>query len=391
MKRILTIFCVVVFALCLLSDGLYLVLKFAVPQKMTAITNNVDKLYSKDEDGKTTEHGPVMELYYYANQDKSGVELLDFKLNYFKNEKSDSVFSSGLQVVNSDNPAITSYWSRYDSTANGLGTTWEYFKTTFNSPTYYYNTDGKNASYAASFPIEEDNYFLITIGDEQFRMMPRKTVNNDASKLEPYYFEEWHQDFLWMGSHIYKKLDWNYIVNIMLESLRSLEPGFDGTLTFKFGDLFDYYSYDEEKQIYTKIERTKNGSLIEEVITNYYNIRVKTFYRGATSASDSLFNIIQNEYNFNLTNSGQTNDYSIGKQIITLTQYDFDYIFVEGSKNSYKLKLKDNIKQYLSDKSNYLIKVVLQQNILSENFIKYDGLIYDEIVTENLISEVVLI
>lgn len=175
---------------CILADGLYLAIKYFFPTKMVSTTFNVGNLTKKNEDGESKVIAPIFEINYYANEDGSGVELFDLKLNTLKNEESEAVFSTGLQIVGGDEK-IDAKWIQFSHYDNFWGTYCERkYKLKFNSSIYYYNVDGNNASYIASLPIEDDDYFLITIGDELFRMHIRKSLSDDKTKLEPYYHEE---------------------------------------------------------------------------------------------------------------------------------------------------------------------------------------------------------
>ena len=392
-KKAFIILFAIVMSISLIFDGLYLIIKFCLPSKVVVKTFNVSDLIHKKEDGTTTNLGKVMELSYYANEDGSGVELLDVKLNILKNEKTASTFSTGLQIVGGDEK-LNAYLKKYYSSSYFFGGTDRYFKTFFNGETCYYNVDGNNASYVASLNIEDDSFFLITIGEEQFRMHIRKNLSDDKAKLEPYFEQKKLRNFLFGADYDYIKYDWNYLVGILLKSVQSLEPGFDGSLTFKFGDIFDYYKYDEEKQQYSKIERTKTGDLINEVINNYYTIKVNTYYSGAKKASDSLFNMIEGDYKYNLSNEPDIADFDYGREIIQLDEYDFDFIQVEGKK-FYKMKLKDNIKNYVVSKKNYRFDVKISKYNLVSNMILLSGslknediFIFDEIFNSDTIEEV---
>lgn len=391
-KKILLSILIVLMLLCIASDCLYLVIKYCFPEKMIANTFNVDDLISKKDNGETVSLGKVIELNYYANEDLSGVEMLEIKLNTLKNEKSSSVFSTGMQIVaDSQEEKLTSYWKNISKGGNGVGNAWNYYDITFNGKVYYYNVDGVNFAYTASLPINEDSYFLITIGEDQFRMHPRKKISDDKKTLEPYYVTEYSDKFLWMSTAYNYLVDWNYIASILLKSVQSLEPGYDGSLTFKFGDIFDYYKYDEKNKSYEKIERTKSGALIEQVINNYYTIKVNTYYSGAIVATDSLFNMIENKSDYNKTNSTEMNDYSLDRQIISLTEKHFLCKFVEGTDIDFKLQLKDEVKEILQNRTKYKLYIKINKEYLTENAVNYAGLIYDDFLTEDLIYKVEVI
>ena len=387
-------------SICILFDGLYLVIKYLLPDKLISTTFHVSDLTRKNENGETVSLGKVMELNYYANLDGSGKEMLDLKLNMFKDEKTNGIFSTGIQFIGNDEE-ITPYWRHYKSEDTGFlgwGGVNYLFRTEFNALTYYYNIDGNNASYVASLPITDDNYMVITINEETFRMHLRKELSSDKTKLNPFFFKEKVKQILWASEYNYKLLDWNYLAGVLLKSVRSLEPGYDGTLTFKFGDIFDYYKYDDVSKQYKKVERTKNGDLLEQVINNYYTIKVNTYYTGAKSASDSIFKMVAGDYKYNTTDSSQTNDYSLGREIIELDEFDFDYYAKYNDDNkvtSYRAIMKDNVKQFLKNKDNYLLRITFNDKNLRErnvvikfNSDDYEYLVFDDVFTKDLLLEV---
>lgn len=392
LKNIFKGIIIALLSLCIIFDGLYLVIKYCLPTKMVSQTFHVGDLAKKDENGNTSSLGKIMEINYYANSDYSGKELFELKFNMFKDEKMDSVFSTGVQYVGDNLSYYASHYKNENRGFLGFGGTNSYFKTMFNTTAFYYNVDGSNASYVASLPITEDNYFLITIGDEQFRMHLRKNLSADKTKLNPYYFVTKTEEMLWAQMYNYYLLDWNYLIATLLNSVRSLEVGYDGTLTFKFGDIFDYYKYDEENAEYKLVERTKNGDLLEQVINNYYTVKVNTYYTGAKIASDSMFNMIEGDINFNTTGKIQTNDYTYSREIITLDQYDFDYTYQ--SDIFYTMTLKDNVKNYLLTKKLFVIRIELNSEILSDNGVaiqydkNYSFINFDEVLTKDAVLEV---
>lgn len=373
-------------SICFFADAIYIVLKFCVPEKVVVNTYNVSDLIVVDEDGTSHSLGKVMEVNYYANEDKSGVELFDLKLNTLKNEQSENTFSSGIQLVSYDEKieACGNSGIKFDKGLLGIKGTDYYYKLFYNCNEYFYNCDGSNISYTASLSINDDDYFLITIGEEKFRMTLKNFTSEKLAEDKP---------VLWATNCYFAYGDWNYLAHIILNSIRSLPYGYDGTLTLKFGDLFDYYAYNEESHQYNnKTSTTSDGSLITQVINNYYTVKVNTYYSGARVATDSLFNMIEEDYAFNLTDSSVMNDYYLERQIIDLDQYDFDFIQSENNLVHYDMKLKDNIKEYLSTKNRYVLRITIDTSVLLEQHIGQSPLlIYDDFLTEDLVYKVVYV
>lgn len=369
---------IIVLILCVIADAMFLVIKYILPDKITSNTYHVNELTVKEADGSTTSLGNIFEIKYYANSDGSGVELLDIKMNFLKDEKSKSTFSSGIQLINlatEKQAPFNEVWQNKEQTGFWIGNwCWwgdRFYSPTFENNSFYYNTDGKNYSYKATQPINEDNYFLITIGEEKFRMALKlansdiEAVDNNRNKCRAY-------------------VDFNYLTKILYSTVSTIQSGYDGTLTLKFADLFDYYGLDEKTGQYEKEkELTADGMPIKDIVTNYYTVKLNTYSRGAQTSSDSLFGIVANDYNYNKTNSSMIEGYYISRNIVTLTEYDFDYKI--NTSNTHDAYLKDNVKQYLSTLKNYKLEIKINKDKLFANGVIFNQVVYDDYINEKSI------
>ena len=359
---------------CVVADAMFLVIKYILPDKISSNTYHVNELTVKEADGSTTSLGNIFEIKYYANSDGSGVEMLDIKMNFLKDEKSKSTFSSGIQLVNlaTENQApFNEIWKSQYKQHTFLWWGINFYSPTFENNSFYYNTDGKNYSYKATQPINKDNYFLITIGEEKFRMALKlansdiEAVDNNNNKCRAY-------------------VDFNYLTKILYSTISTIQSGYDGTLTLKFADLFDYYGLDEKTGQYTMEKQlTADGTPIKDIVTNYYTVKLNTYSRGAQTASDSLFGIVANDYNYNKTNSSMTEGYYVSRNIITLTEYDFDYKI--NANNTHDAYLKENVKQYLSTLNNYKLELKIDKNKLFATGVIFNQIMYDDYINENSI------
>jgi hypothetical protein len=377
-KKIFLGILIVALIFCVIADAMFLVIKYILPDKITSNTYHVNELTVQESDGSTTSLGNIFEIKYYANSDGSGVEMLDIKMNYLKDEKSSTTFSSGIQLVNlatEEQSSFNEKWVCQEQTGFWVGN-WCWWGTRFYSPTYennsfYYNTDGENYSYKATQSINDDNYFLITIGNEKFRMALKH------SNSEVYSYDT-------NGSKVRAYVDFNYLTKILYSTVSTIESGYDGTLTLKFADLFDYYGFDEESGQYSMEKTlTADGMPIKDIVTNYYTVKLNTYSRGAQTASDSLFGIVANDYNYNKTNSSMTEGYYISRNIVTLTEYDFDYKL--NSENTHDAYLKDNVKQYLDTLKDYKIEIKISKDKLFVQGVIFNEVVYDDYINDNTI------
>lgn len=384
-KKIFMWLVIIWIAFCIIADGLYLGIKFFAPAKVIVNTFNVSDLVKKNEDGTTSNLGKIFEFEYWSNTSGNGLEMLEAKFNYLANEKTDNVFSSGIQVIGNENGSIVSYLSIDDNSAKekgilGLGGYDKWSKISFSNE-YEYNFDG-NTAYKATLPVTKDNYFLITIGNEQFRLI---------FKQDSYDFKYYSYQFLTATYTYYQFVDFNFLVNQVFNAIKELPAGFNGTITFKFGDLFEYAALNEETNQYEVI-KTDSGtySLINSQIDNYYTISVKVHADGITNAKDSMFKVVGEDYNFNLGNSQDTSDYTIGKKLICLTQNDFDFVEVENKQGHYNLVLSQTMKDYLQTQSDYLVDISIDTAWFEQNNIVFEEITYDETFSQDLVLKVVM-
>ena len=143
-------------------------------------------------------------------------------------------------------------------------------------------------------------------------------------------------------------------------------------MLFEFGNIFDYYEYDETNKVY-KTQPLEDTTKVQKQITSYYSIYVKKHADGIQKASQSMFNCVQGSSTFNMTEDYNSDDYFIGRTIVTVDNKDFDYIKV--TNNYYKLQLKESfINEYKSFGDKIVLSVQIDLDELTEKNINFLGL-----------------
>lgn len=312
-----------------------------------------------------------MEVNYFANENKDGLEMLEIKFNYMLDENQENFYSQGLQFA-SENLLSFGY---YEFSGQGTG---EFLRETSAWPNYYYHY-GYWCGYAGGFgtktynyasgddyehttlstnPIGENTAFKIQLGDELFLMEFKNKEVGMTDDNEMYSNEVCD---LYLGfynkyktNHYYSVYDYNYLSALILRAVKILPAGTNSAMIFEFGDLFKYSKYNAEEEIYEEVGLKENEKLAND-IKSYYAIKVTTSANGAKTANDSLFNAINGVSGYNSTDDYISDDYFIGRSKLQVIENDFDLIKAEEG-NFLKLK-EDFINHYLPYKETIMLNV----------------------------------
>ena len=333
-------------------------------------------------DGSDTEY--FIEVNYLSNETNNGVALFEVKFNYLMDENQTAFFSQGLQYTAEDEivfGTISRNAKDYYHT-NFLG--WETIKWNYivyrspilNTNRYnYMSADDYTTTLESTNPIDNDSLFKIQIGKDIYGMKFKGLVSETDDYKE-------FDAGLWTTQSYKYSTDYNvdYFVASLFDSIQSLENGTSKACVFEFGDLFDYYEYDQETKKYkeTKVELDK-AVLISRDIKSYYSILVNKDKAGATKVTDSLFNCVDGTANFNVSNAN-SQDYFYGR---TTVHADIDkdaseFSIVELTDTKVALKLNDSFnKAYLPYAEKLELVVLINLDILTSQGLEFMGFTAD--------------
>lgn len=379
--KITTIIFLIIFAL--FDIWYFCLLKYA-PNKSILTTFNVSTLNKVEGNDNY-----IVEFNYYANEDKTGVELAEFKLKYLTNENTTDTMEVGIQLVGTEEKPIQPILARYKHNwvsgfANGvvgsfLGGT-SYFAAQFNNcDTYKYNKYD-TISYKATSEINENSAFLITIGDDSFLMsfkgeqMNEQMIGLSGEEL----------------SNCYIRYDVNYMMAKLFASIKSSNMT-NGTYYTKFEfkeNMFNYQKSNGNNTFTEVITDKTEFEKIQERVINYFTIKINTYKRGAVMASDSIFGMIENQSNFNLTTNTDISNYHSKTQVVDLNEYNFEYI--KDHDNYYNMKLTEKTKKELEKYSNCLLQIIINLDNLKINGkqISVNTVLQDEVLTKDRIYQI---
>ena len=333
-------------------------------------------------DGSDTQY--FVEVNYLSNETNNGVALFEVKFNYLMDENQTAFFSQGLQYTNKDEVDFTDDVKKtkeyYDKNFWGWETIkWNYISYQVHGlGTQRYNymsADDYATTLESTNPIDNDSFFKIKIGDDIYGMKFKGQVAT-MDKYKEFDAGNW-------TTQSYKTFtDYNvdYFVAALFNSVQSLENGTTRACVFEFGDLFDYYEYDQDLKQYKqdKVELDK-AVLISRDIKSYYSILIHKDKVGATKASDSLFNCVDGTSNFNVSNAN-SQDYFYGRTTVhaDIEEGASEFSIVELTDTKVALKLNDSFnKAYLPYAEKLELVVLINLDILTSQGLEFMGFTAD--------------
>ncbi len=143
---------------------------------------------------------------------------------------------------------------------------------------------------------------------------------------------------------------------------------------FEFGDLFDYYLYDAETGQYSNTRYENCDSVIQDM-KSYYSIKINVSENGAQKASDSIFHALHGSTTYNLLGDYSSDDYFVGRTVITTKLNDFDFVNIVDKR--YAIKLRDEFVNYYSKYPKIYLEVEIDLDKLQELDIEFVGFTED--------------
>lgn len=341
----------------------WLMVYLFAPNKIISNTWNISSIATAD--GSDTRD--IVEVDYYSNKNKNGLEKLDIKWNYYQDETRDLIYSQGLQYIANTGNSRLSFDYKADADKERELNKDRQKMGWYDGEEYYDNwgTYRINETYATKYNYQSyDNYKTVTnstnplnynsrlkiqVGEDiymlQFKGLKTPKENNfmykNASGYKFYLIFGYTEYDLY-----YSYYDFDFFSSLIYNALTTGQYGQNGHFLFEFGDLFDYYKYNPETKQYAEeaLKGEAEGKVIKD-IKNYYSIKINIHADGAQKASeDSIFHMLHGNYNYNINPDRVEDGYFIGRSVIECSLQDFN--FVQVYENNVALKLKDEFINY---------------------------------------------
>ena len=391
MKKVLYLVLSIILFVSFGLIGWYGYIYFFSPDKVISQTYKVGDQTILKEDG-STETKTFMEINLYDN-------VFEIKFNYMLDETKTAFYSQGLQYVLKDGKTdfnLDGSYTKVLTSKKDKGDAEHYTLLTWDRTDIFYQVWGeKKFSNIDKFnymsgddyltplistnPIDDDTFFKIQLGDELYGM---KFRGSDIDYEDEFYLGQSRYiagKIIYNQDYYYKSCDIDYFATLLFNSVsQSVQSGTSRVLTFEFGDLFNYYAYDESSGQYSndKISSDK-ASKITADIKSYYSIKVNRFDGNMISSTQSLFNCYKGTSNFNVDLS--LDDYFIGRNLVLVDVDKFDFIET-GVSGSYYLSLSDEFKSFYDGFSHLVqLDIVIDLDYLDSLGIDFLGVIEDSL------------
>lgn len=411
-NNILKVLSVLLIAVCIVINIGFLYINGLAPEKIESKTFHVDLQTITNEDG-TTQTKPFIEIQYFKNENNNGRRVFEVKFNYLLDETKTAFYSQGLQFAGSKPIDIFNSLDN-DLSSGGFNLdliykseseptfVWESKEGTWRYNRYFNqkvsNSDLKNVNkynYASaddyettitsSNPLNSESTFKIEIGDDIFGM---------KLKYDDFYFENLDMDSLnyvetyetvtsagfldtikcYDTYYRWASIDYNLFSKILFESVKDMPAGTEQYTRFEFGDLFNYYLYDENSKTYS--EKTVDPATHSNVVKNiksYYTIKINISKDGLKSSNESLFKMVEGSANFNQDYATET-DYRIDRNVYCLTLEDLKPI-ATSIPGEYLFDVSDNFKSYyIEHKDKMQLDIQIDLDYLKQSNIEFAGL-----------------
>lgn len=292
-------------------------------------------------DGSDTKY--FIEVNYLSNEDGNGVELFEIKFNYMFDENQTAFFSQGLQYVDdSSNMYFREYTmvSKHHSHTNFWGwekAYWDYKKQVLYNPSstmkynYMSSDDYKNTANSTN-PINNDTAFKLQLGEDLYLMKFKgeiETSNGFEEIGNGWFYTDFARQFT-----IY---DADRFAGLLFSGVQALKNGTSSAMVWEFGNLFDYYQYNETTGVYDEKVNIDKANLIIEDTKSYYSILVNKSSRGAERVEDSIFNCIRGNSGYTSSDNVEMSDYFLGRTVINVDNLDLVKVNIIDDKFALKL------------------------------------------------------
>lgn len=368
MKKFLIIICSILCFVCVGIDIWCMCIYQFADEKHVSNTFNIGLMETADGEQKKA----FMEIVYYSNKNKNGLEMLEIKYNYFADENNDTFLSVGQQFVASD--VNSSIGFDVDSGYTTYKTIQKYRKGLkyVNVHNVFFGTHTLDSTSMFEYQSSNDNFisgndinrltsnskFKITIGNENYRLSFK---NYEAVKDFYLGSVSLESAFTRDINHRYQCVDDMLLASKLLGTLQGAEFTSGTYEVLQFADFFNYEKFDDS--VYKSLDDV-NNNVVKTDFTNNYVVKITKSEDGAKQASDSLFKQVQGNSRFNYAGTEIYDDYSFGKsgKVIDISAFNYSVV----NDKSVVLKLKEDVMNELLKDTEHTLLIKIDLDYLSE-------------------------
>lgn len=177
------------------------------------------------------------------------------------------------------------------------------------------------------------------------------------------------------ADNYYRAYDLSYFIDQIILNISGQEEGFNGTTYMAMGDMFRYYKcIDEENGKYEEIDRTDNeAAKVSNQFKNYYLTRINIHEGELKSAEQSMFNSYKGNRSYRDSDDVPQTDYYLGRSIIEVNAFDFDWISIDGI--NYRFTLSEAFIEKYKKVSKKELNIAIDLDFLNKNNINFSGFV----------------
>ena len=371
---------IVLLLICVSIDVWYLYIRTYGDEKIVSPTFEIGLQETKDGNTK------------YFMEVNSFDDVFEIKFNYMLDENQTAFYSQGIQFVGKDLDfqLTTDTFQMTDKRQTGGSGWWkdytydqyEKYVLVNGNTNYYMSGDDYNSSLIVNNEIPQDRFFKIQLGSDDVKDVYIMTLKgSDTPKNESTYigYNTWQDGMFDRTDHLvnyYLYYDIDLICKLLYDAVSGLPNGYNKATVFEFGDYFNYYEFNEETQQYDRPVDLDKAESVATKIHSYYSIKITKHEGKITKASESLFNCVDGNCNYNIAGDYSSDDYFIGKTLINCDLYDFDLVQVND--NNYALKLKQEFfDEYIAKNSEIYLDIVIDLDVFEEEDFIFKGFTLD--------------
>ena len=342
-----------------------------------------------EEERNELEDRYFLEVNYYSNEKKNGIELQELKLNYFTDYSltSSAYRSTGMQYIGNykglpldtwDGNSEVKFMKLFGNNDRYYGTSDECVEIANNyvDPNFYYydsingvNFNGiTNNNGSIATELKRTTGFIVKIDNRAFEVRLNKYFDKDVGDVRNIF------GIGWKVGEKYNRYYYTYgsLFQSCLQATKIQSAG-NGTfyITVDLSSLFSIREYD----LTTKKYKADN---VTDVIKNYAVMKFTKSENGARNSTQSMFGIIENSPKYDLKEDKIDTTYWQERMLYKLTEKDFSYRYSDVYKGYFASLNLDTKKMFAEmPRAKVNISIDLQSQYLKDKEINIVGFDYN--------------
>ena len=353
-KKIFNVLIIFVTLVSVVFIGLYAYYKLTT---VDVFTNQTSTYATSVTDPATGETLAPLSASYYQNYNNTGKEVVEFQIRAYSDQNKQAIYRRGFQyIIDKTNGNTLWYYDTYDRVSWPSG--------------HIYDEKNEEGQLKEAYYIELDGKIVATRLDGSYN-------------YEETHFDGWKlfRTIGFMGLnflledtnfvHTEKKVHYYTMEEFMQRLAVIIKGSTAGTGDYKlpvvdFGDFWHLYEVDEHGTVSST--PLGNGGQIN----SYFTIDVHNDKRGMTYVGQSMFGVVANDREFNITGVDYNAEYWKAKTVFNISENDFIARYSNVDLGYYYSLTQDKISE-LKNFNNLDIDIVFDiSNIKNINVLGFD-------------------